>query len=173
MSIIHESPTTATPESFTTTCNAPSLSSLTSPQSQTSVESRDPLATATSSLSLHAREPESALITMPPPKFGYIDWMSTRIQSDSACASSTREEQPDSPARRYLDSFFDNFHHRWGLIHRPSFEENRNETPLIAAMRMIGAWLYGTQESRDYALAVHERLLENNITRLVSQLDNV
>lgn len=33
-------------------------------------------------------------------------------------------------------------------------------------MRMIGAWLYGTKESRDFAVTTHERLMANIIPRL-------
>jgi hypothetical protein len=95
--------------------------------------------------------------------------MTVRIQSDpQPHPGSNCKTGVDTPERRYLKLFFENFHHRWGLIHRPSFAEEGNETPLIAAMRMIGAWLSGSPESREHAVNVHERLLENNITRLVS-----
>jgi hypothetical protein len=80
--------------------------------------SRD-LTSATSSLSLrHGGEMEAAMITMPPPKIGYIDWMSTRIRNDPEIHLPDPELRVDPTARRYLDSFFENFHHRWGLIRK-------------------------------------------------------
>lgn len=94
--------------------------------------------------------------------------MSVRIQKDSEnghCGPG--EDRVDPTERRYLDAFFESFHHRWALIHRPSWEEKNNETPLIAAMKMIGAWLHGTQESREHAVRVHEKLMENVMARLV------
>jgi hypothetical protein len=166
MSIINESsPITATPGSST----GGHESTLTSPQPRTSIPSRDPLASATSALSLHGRELETAMISMPPPRFGYIDWMSTRIQNDPEAVNSMSlgHGEVNPIDRKYLDSFFENFHHRWGLIHRPSFEEVNNDTPLIAAMKMIGAWLHGTQQSRDHAITVHEGLIDNLLPRLV------
>lgn len=119
----------------------------------------------------HTREFEASMITMPPPRLDYIDLMSMRIQSDpneDDHAMSIDSEDVSPIDRQYLDSFYDNFHHRWSLIHRPSFEETNNETPLIAAMKMIGAWLMGTIESKKYAIAVHERLINNLVPRLVS-----
>jgi hypothetical protein len=81
-------------------------------------KSRD-LTSATSSLSLrHGGEMETAMITMPPPKIGYIDWMSTRIRNDPETPLPDPELRVDPTARRYLDSFFEHFHHRWGLIRK-------------------------------------------------------
>lgn len=65
MSVVNESLTAAAPES-STTGHVPSVSSMVNLHTSIS-SSRDPLATAASSLSLHGRELEGAMITMPPP----------------------------------------------------------------------------------------------------------
>lgn len=117
-----------------------------------------------------ARELEAPMITMPPPRLGYMDLMNMRVEkhprNDHAMSIDDIEISPTE--RKYLDSYYDNFHHRWSMIHRPSFDTNKNETPLIAAMKMIGAWLLGTRESKEYATNVHERLAANLLPRLVS-----
>lgn len=116
----------------------------------------------------HVRELEAAMITMPPPRLGYIDLMNMRVQKDpqDEHAMSIDEVEISPRDRKYLDSYYDSFHHRWSMIHRPSFDEAKNETPLIAAMKMMGAWLLGTQEDKEYAISVHERLVANLMLRL-------
>ncbi|TVY29108.1 hypothetical protein LHYA1_G002464 [Lachnellula hyalina] len=76
---------------------------------------------------------------------------------------------PDDATDSYEKLYFDHFHHRWPIIHRPSYED-QNPSHLLSALRlstlMIGGWFSGTIEGMKYALEVHDYLMLNISTKL-------
>lgn len=68
----------------------------------------------------------------------------------------------------YLESYFEQFHCYWPIIHRPSHEEEANETDLCElSMRMVGAWFLGTNEAVRFAVDTHVILLNHVMSQLV------
>ncbi|KAH6713950.1 hypothetical protein BKA61DRAFT_53613 [Leptodontidium sp. MPI-SDFR-AT-0119] len=67
----------------------------------------------------------------------------------------------------YLESYFEQFHCYWPIIHRPSHEEEANETDLCElSMRMVGAWFLGTNEAVRFAVDTHVILLNHVMSQL-------
>jgi hypothetical protein len=113
-----------------------------------------------------------------------IDWFSLRIVRDPpnttnwelpygiSQPNSNRGHQdlyplPEAATQKYLNLYFTYFHHRWPIIHSPSFDETSHPSVVVSSMRMIGAWISGTQDSRWLATAMHERLMAHVIPQLV------
>ena len=92
--------------------------------------------------------------------------------------SGTCHDKSQKDTEVYLRIYYDQFHHRWPIIHRPSQEEKEeNETDLSElATRMIGAWFLGTSEAVQSAIKTHGVLVDEIMSRLVRTLpdpDNV
>lgn len=111
-----------------------------------------------------------------PKSFGQgkiINWMSVQVRQDPVTPASvsstekaeTKEERHNSEL--YTQEFFRSFHHRWTLIHRPTYEVTSSDTPLVASVRMIGAWLIGTVESKKVAWTIHEKCMIEILPKLV------
>lgn len=77
---------------------------------------------------------------------------------------------PDDATDSYEKLYFDHFHHRWPIIHRPPYED-QNPKHVLSILRlstlMIGGWFSKTAEGKKYALAVHDYLMLNISTKLV------
>lgn len=102
-----------------------------------------------------------------------MDWTSIQIRPDPkpvpipATEVGIRCDQSE----KYLEVYFDQFHHRWPIPHRPSTEEEVNETDLCGfSMRMIGAWLLGNDESVQFAEQTHTVLVNHIMSQLVGSI---
>lgn len=100
---------------------------------------------------------------------GLVDWTSIQIRPDPqpvpipATEVGIRCEESE----KYLEVYFDQFHHRWPIPHRPSHEEEVNETDLCElSMTMIGAWLLGNDESVQFAEQAHVVLVDHIMSQL-------
>lgn len=63
--------------------------------------------------------------------------------------------------------YFKHFHHRWPILHAPTFDEDSDPFVITASVSMIGAWLEGSKESKDLALTIHDRLMNHALQKLV------
>lgn len=101
-----------------------------------------------------------------------INWMTAEVRRDPVNLANANkvvtemDEENRLKYELYLEAFFRLFHHRWPLIHRPTYKETDGDSSLLSSIRMIGAWLVGTTESRKFALATHETCLEEFIPKL-------
>ena len=62
------------------------------------------------------------------------------------------------------------FHHRWTILHAPSFDEEDEPVVLTSSLKMIVSWLEASHESREIALAIHDRLMDHLFSLLVRAL---
>ena len=67
--------------------------------------------------------------------------------------------------------YFSYFHHRWPIIHAPTYRENGSNMQ-TESMEMIGTWLEGTLDSRNSAIAMHFSLVDRIFQQLVSLTDS-
>ncbi len=67
----------------------------------------------------------------------------------------------------YFELYRMHFHHRWPIIHLPSFNQGDDPYVLTACVDMIGAWLQGGCQARLVALTLHDRLMKHIVQRLV------
>lgn len=74
---------------------------------------------------------------------------------------------PKSVTKEHYELYLDLFHHRWPIIHIPSFEKGDEPYVLTASVEMIGAWLQGTCPSKLVALTLHDRLINHIFQRMV------
>jgi hypothetical protein len=74
---------------------------------------------------------------------------------------------PKSVTKEHYELYLDHFHHRWPVIHIPSFEKGDDPYVLTASVEMIGAWLQGSCSSKMVALTLHDRLTNHIFQRLV------
>jgi hypothetical protein len=117
-------------------------------------------------------------------KTGLIDWLALKVQNDAnkqpqislpdtpagsldSNDAHTRPMAPDHLEESYIDLYFKYFHHRWPIVHRPSFAGSELGLFLKCAMKMIGAWHCGTGESMMYSLAMHGYLMVHLPSMLV------
>ena len=113
---------------------------------------------------------------------GPIDWSAVRIQNDLPSASVTDDSSrgeysvsenenwlalSESETKKYLDLYFTHFHHRWPIIHAPTFESENVPPVLLSCMTMIGACIHGTSESKEIAMNFHTRVIDWIFPRLV------
>ncbi|KAH8654054.1 hypothetical protein BGZ60DRAFT_386749 [Tricladium varicosporioides] len=100
---------------------------------------------------------------------GVVNWSALRIQKDRQSTGEVLSEQPPTMCRDADDNYretvfkayFDHFHHRWPIIHRPAYEDQKFSLVLISSMKMIGAWFLLDQRSHDNAFAMHEYLMQH------------
>ncbi|TVY14195.1 Krueppel-like factor 11 [Lachnellula arida] len=82
---------------------------------------------------------------------------------------------PDDATDSYEKLYFDHFHHRWPIIHRPPYE-GYNPKHVLSVLRlstlMIGGWFSRTVEGKKYALAVHDYLMLKILTKLGGKNSN-
>lgn len=113
---------------------------------------------------------------------GPIDWSAVRIQNDQPSASVTDDSSggeysvsenenwpalPESETKKYLDLYFTHFHHRWPIIHAPTFESENAPQVLLSCVIMIGACIHGTSDSKEVAMNLHTRVIDWIFPRLV------
>ncbi|CZR56525.1 uncharacterized protein PAC_06414 [Phialocephala subalpina] len=114
-----------------------------------------------------SEEPRSARAAAKTP--GLVDWTLIQIRPDPqpqpipAAEVGIRRDESE----KYLEVYFDQFHHRWPILHRPSHDEEVNETDLCKlSMRMMGAWLLGNDESVQFAEQTHIVLVDHIMSQL-------
>lgn len=116
---------------------------------------------------------------------GAIDWFSNLIIERDPSSATNREPLaevsesnfipihkdlyplPKATSQKYLDSYYAHFHHRWTIIHTPSMDMKHHPSLVLSCMKMIGAWISGTQDAKWLAVAMHERLTAHVIPPLV------
>lgn len=101
---------------------------------------------------------------------GVIDWTLVEIQPDPhvPVPISKEVDSRKEDAQKYTDIYFERFHHRWQIVNRVSREYDRKDTDLCElSIRMIGAWLLDTSKSVDFAVEMHNELMDQLMTRLV------
>jgi hypothetical protein len=125
----------------------------------------------------------SSIEVLPGPKTsGLLDWTAIRVirvrsdperqgSSDAEDAESDGDADPFSAL--YLDLYYSYFHHRWPILHRASFDQEKCRPDVVSSMKMIGAWLTGRPESRKYAVDIHDGLVARLLTRLVSSCNTM
>ncbi|KAH6664465.1 hypothetical protein B0J14DRAFT_493611 [Halenospora varia] len=98
---------------------------------------------------------------------GVVNWSALRIQKDRQSNGEMPSEQPpamsgdadDNYLETVFKAYFGHFHHRWPIVHRPAYEDQKFSLVLISSMKMIGAWFLLDQRSHDNAFAMHEYLM--------------
>jgi hypothetical protein len=75
---------------------------------------------------------------------------------------------PEGVEESYLELYFAHFHHRWPIIHRPAHHDGNNKLLFKFCMLMIGGWLSGTGEGKEYAVAMYDYLIPHISNTLVS-----
>ncbi|KAF4625960.1 hypothetical protein G7Y89_g12199 [Cudoniella acicularis] len=105
---------------------------------------------------------------------GIIDWSSVKIRRDTLPNRSSqgrlefedvsRDDYQlpiveDEVGEVYLQKYFEHFHYRWPIIHRPGYEDQSHSLLLKTSVKMVGAWFQPDEKSREYALAMHKYLL--------------
>lgn len=103
---------------------------------------------------------------------GVVGLRSIQILPDNVCPPyenrTEQESMQDPHIQRYVAAYFDYFHVQWPVLHRPELKEDGHMIPMSrACVKMIGAWIVGTDESRQYAISWHNALTDQVISRLV------
>lgn len=111
---------------------------------------------------------------------GPIDWSAARIQNDlpheAALDASKRVDHmetenwpvlPELETRKYLGLYFTHFHHRWPILHAPTFEAETAHPVLLSCVAMIGTCIHGTSDSKELAMSLHTRVVDWIFSRLV------
>jgi hypothetical protein len=62
--------------------------------------------------------------------------------------------------------YFTHFHPRWPILHAPTFDEQHYPFVITASVAMIGSWIEGSEESRELALTIHDRLVNHLFLKL-------
>ena len=104
-----------------------------------------------------------------------LNWiLNSRIEKDSGVPDSSRIQAEDLLAQPECDDFhnrchtmyFLKFHHRWAILHRSTYS-NYGFNVLSVTVMLIGAWLEGSGEAREYAINSHMRVMDEIFTKLV------
>ena len=108
---------------------------------------------------------------------GIIDWTAMQIRPDPQVATIAASQMAISGAELpqdvelYTDVYFDQFHHRWPIIHRASREKEAGPARLCdLSVALIGAWLSGTSKAIKYATKTHAVLIDHITSQLVISL---
>ncbi|KAE8447859.1 hypothetical protein EG329_010088 [Mollisiaceae sp. DMI_Dod_QoI] len=97
---------------------------------------------------------------------GLVDWAAIQIRPDPQVTKTEVGIRRDE-SQKYLEIYFDQFHDRWPITHRPSHEDEISETDLCElSMRMIGGWLFGTKEAIQFAVQTHGVLVDHIMSQL-------
>ena len=83
-------------------------------------------------------------------------------------AKLTRPIVSQEAEKAYTESYFRHFHHRWPIVHQPSYNEADHRLPLLCAISMIGAWEMGNGGSEMYAMVMQDFLTARLPLLLVS-----
>ena len=112
---------------------------------------------------------------------GPIDWATVMVRKDSGQISDFNDAPhgvtnpdgehwpsiPEPQKTKFRDLYLTHFHHRWPLIHVPTFEMNMPPPVLQSCVAMIGAYIHGTSESKELAMGLHTSVIEYLFPRLV------
>jgi hypothetical protein len=122
-------------------------------------------------------QPSSIEFAPRPKTNGLLDWTAIRVirvRSDPERQGSSDVEDAESDSAAdpfsalYLDLYYSYFHHRWPILHRASFDQEKCRPDVVLSKKMIGAWLTGRPEPRKYAINIHDGLVARLLPRLVS-----
>jgi len=99
-----------------------------------------------------------------------LEWvLSSRIEKGST-SPWIRDDDPlglsDFLMQKYAELYFSHFHHRWPIIHSPTWQADAPNI-MASSVYMIGAWLEGTRGSKEFAISKHGRLMGHISRRLV------
>ncbi|KAL2062760.1 hypothetical protein VTL71DRAFT_5832 [Oculimacula yallundae] len=120
----------------------------------TMTEAIAPTSTPHNAVSEGHKAPDS--FKLPGPT-GLVDWSEAKVLPDESPAFTEKPIDPTST--KYLDTYFKYFHHRWPIIHRPSFEGEGKNTIVMSSIKMVGAWLEGSSDSRRFAIMCRSIIL--------------
>lgn len=73
---------------------------------------------------------------------------------------------PDAVTKEYYELYLAHFHHRWPILHVPTFEKGEEPYVLKASVESIGAWLYDTPQSIGKGVTLHDRLANHIFQKL-------
>jgi hypothetical protein len=102
---------------------------------------------------------------------GIIDWASMMVRKPSESPAKpesdfedershlVRPSVSDEAKKEYIDSYFQHFHHRWPIIHRPSYKMSDHSLPLQCAVTMIGAWNSQGGGAKMYSIVMQDYLM--------------
>lgn len=83
------------------------------------------------------------------------------------------EQIPNTPiefgiwASACCSSYFDRYHLHWPLIHRHTFDTQRDSLIVSATVVLIGAWLKGPEATRPLILETHKILVDQLLEQMV------
>lgn len=69
------------------------------------------------------------------------------------------------------DLFFDHFHPHWPIIHRPTFDEQKEPLIISATMVTIGVWLEKSITTQPLVYEIHKTLVGQLFEQLVRARD--
>lgn len=113
---------------------------------------------------------------------GPIDWTSVRVRNDlppspDFCDAPYGENQStvdvtwpalaESETAKFMKLYFAHFHHRWPILHAPTFEAETAPPVLLSCVLMIGACIHGTTGSKELAMGFQTRVIDYILPRLV------
>ncbi|CZT53103.1 uncharacterized protein RSE6_14543 [Rhynchosporium secalis] len=81
---------------------------------------------------------------------GPVNWTAVKIIPDQP--PKPGDEPIDPVSAKYADTYFAYFHHRCPIIHRPASEAEHENTLVASSVKMIGAWLLDSSESKSLAI---------------------
>ncbi len=64
-------------------------------------------------------------------------------------------------------SYFDRFHLYWPVLHRPSFDAQKDSLMVSATVVIIGAWLTRSESSKPHILEIHKLLVDQFFEHMV------
>jgi hypothetical protein len=106
---------------------------------------------------------------------GPINWSAIRIQSDEPTEGAliypaSKDSQLPSDENwpvlseqetlKYRQAYFTHFHHRWPIIHAPTFDREHAPPVLFSCISMIGACITGTEQAKASAMSLHHRVVD-------------
>ncbi len=98
-----------------------------------------------------------------------INWLSVKVTKDPEVPKDSEfpSEEPEE-AEQYSKCYFERFHDRWPIIHRPSYRGHQNIAVINSSVLMMGAWLEGSEASKQYAVKMHSNFVDLLLSRLVN-----
>lgn len=58
----------------------------------------------------------------------------------------------------YVKSYFHHFHPEWPFLHRSTFDPATEPGVLVQSVVMLGMWAYGSRDSKNAAIKLHDQL---------------
>jgi hypothetical protein len=122
-------------------------------------------------------QPERSVQLNQWPAGGIIDLMQMQIRIESPVGKSIQDIQDDNQdnylfdPNGYLDLYYRHFDHRWPIVHRFSADDpavGEESELMVSAMKMVGAWIEGSDNAKSVAKRMHYGMMDNLMSRLVS-----